>query len=179
MGVRSPLMFFHSRDPFKKFDFTVCSHKHVRLRAQSNPDACGVPWCESAHSALGMSSGNMMLVLRAPDLLRLLGPGQKKPKTATPNEVTDSEDPPHTFRSVLSSESFADESVGGWGWGVCTQSRTPSHPHARPTPSITHRHSTAEAQREGPGGDPGCCGVGGEDSVLLTRRRAGGINGGT
>lgn len=118
----------------------------------------------SAHSALGTSLGNSMLVHRTPDLLRLLGPGQKKPKTATPNEVTDSEDPTHTFRNALGS---GGSRAGGDG--VCVPSQEVLHTLmlSQSTPSFTQGHSTAGVQREGPGGDPGCCGVRGPRMKIL------------
>lgn len=141
------------------------------------------PGREYAHSALGISSGNIMLVHSAPDLLRLPGPGQKKLKTeATPKEVTDSEDPAHTFRSVLSSESSADESARWVGMGCvhpAKKSSTPSRSihaiyHSRPL----HSRGPEGRPRWGPGMMRGW-GPKSEDSVLPTRRRAAGINGGT
>lgn len=139
----------------------------------SNPDACRV-----CTVSIGHTLGQYCASAQSP---RPLPAGRRSPKTSTPNEVTDSEDPTHTFRSVLGSESFADESARRVGRGCVHPGKKSS------TPSFSDNaiHLSQTLHSRGPEGRPRWgprmmwgSGPKSEDSVLQTRRRAGGINGG-
>lgn len=135
----------------------------------SNSDACRVPRREPAPSTLSIS-------------IRAWNPSPSPSagiETFTPNEVVDSQGPTHTFRSVLSSESFAEESAGPVGSGHVHPARKSSTPSFQPHPSLraTPEQRPRGKAQVGTWGDVGL-GAENEDSVPLTRRRAGGISGG-